>query len=212
VDTLNSGLPLVVGVIRGMNKSPAYSFIKERIALEFQKLEKDKITPWAFLLSDKGLKLTDFYGKEINYAGVEFEGSPRNTFWKGFIQLFLQDIVSRSFSETRSFCQTHGLDLKLPLDETAFLLKTGIKRAYHRMSEIDQRLRGRGYPDSVSRYNPEGEVAFFEAFVEERMSAELALTPKRNKTLNAFYEEQKFWFWFIGIVVAIIGVLIKVFG
>jgi len=74
-----------------MNRSPAYSFIRERIELEFQKLEKDKVTPWAFLLSGKGLKLTDFFGKEVSYAGVgvEFEGSPRTVFWKGFIQPFL---------------------------------------------------------------------------------------------------------------------------
>jgi hypothetical protein len=195
-----------------MNKSPAHSFIRERIELEFQKLEKDKITPWAFLLSGKGLKLTDFFGKEVNYAGVGFEGSPREKFWKGFIQPFLQDIVSKSFSETRSFCQTHGVDLKLPLEEAASLLKAGIRRVYHRMSDIDQRLRGKGYPDSVPRYSPEAEVAFSEAFVDERMSAELLLAPTRKKTLNTFYEEQKFWFWFIGIVVAIMGVLIKVFG
>jgi hypothetical protein len=195
-----------------MNKSPAYSFIRECIELKFQKLEKDKITPWAFLLSGKGLKVTDYFGKEVAYAGVEFEGSPREKFWKAFIQPFLQDIVSKSFSETRSFCRAHGVDLKLPLEETASLLKAAIERVYHRMSDIDQRLRGKGYPDSVTRYNPEAEVAFSEAFVEERMSAELALMPKKKRTLNAFYEEQKFWFWFIGIVVAIIGILIKVFG
>jgi hypothetical protein len=199
-------------VIPEMDKSPAYSFIREYIELEFEKIEKDKITPWAFLLSGKGLKLTDFFGKEITYAGVEFEGSPREKFWKGFIQPFLEEIVSKSFSETRSFCQTHGVDLKLPLEETASLLKASIERVYQRMSDIDQRLRGKGYPDSVPRYNPEAEEAYSKAFVEERMCAELALTPKRRKTLNTFYEEQKFWFWFIGIVVAIIGVLIKVFG
>jgi hypothetical protein len=46
-----------------MMNSPAYSFIKERIELEFQRLEKDKITPWAFFLTDKGLRLTNFFGK-----------------------------------------------------------------------------------------------------------------------------------------------------
>jgi hypothetical protein len=194
-----------------MNKSPAYSFIKERIELEFQKLEKDKITPWAFFLSGKGFKLTDFFGKDVTYAGGEFEGSPREKFWKGFIQPFLQDIVSKSFSETRSFCQTHGVNLRLPLEETASLLKDAIKRVYNRMSDIDQRLRGKGYPNSVPRYDPKAEVAFSEAFVEERMSAELALMPKRKKTLNTFYEEHKFLFWLITIAVAIIGVLIRLF-
>jgi hypothetical protein len=43
-------------VIREMKKSPAYSFIKEHIELEFQRLERDKITPWAFFLTKKRSK------------------------------------------------------------------------------------------------------------------------------------------------------------
>jgi hypothetical protein len=200
-------------VIREMKKSPAYSFIKEHIELEFQRLERDKITPWAFFLTKKGVKLTDFFGKEISYieGSLEFEGSPREFFWKGFIQPFLNDIVSRNFSETESFCREKGLDWKPPLEETALLLKTGIIRAYNRMSDIDQRLRGKGYPDSVSRYNPQREEAISEAFVDERLTAAAALQPTKKKTLNRLYEEQKFWFWVIGIIIAIVGVLIKIF-
>ncbi len=195
-----------------MDRSPAYSFIRERIELEFQKLEKDKLTPWAFFLSGRGLRLTNFFGKEVSYCGIEFEGSPRTVFWKGFIQPFLQDIASRGFSDTRNFCLAHGVELNKPMEETASLLKAGINGVYHRMSDIDQRLRGKGYPNSVPKYDPEAEIALSEAFVEERMSAELALTPRKRKTLNTFYEEQKFWFWFIGITVTIILALIKVFG
>jgi len=75
--------------------------------------------------------------------------------------------------------------LILPLEETASLLKAGIERVYHRMSDIDRRLRGKGYPNSVSKYNPEAEIAFSEAFVDERMSAELALTPTKERTSGA---------------------------
>jgi hypothetical protein len=195
-----------------MNRSPAYSFIRERVELEFQKLEKEKVTPWIFMPSGKPFRLTNFFGKEINYSGVGFEGSPRTVFWKGFIQPFLQDIVSRSFSETRNFCLTHNVEPKRPMEETAVLLKAGIKEIYRRMSDIDQRLRGKGQPNSVSKYEPETEIALFEAFIEERFSAERALTPKKRKTLNTFYEEQKFWFWFIGIVIAAAGVLLKFLG
>ena len=80
------------------------------------------------------------------------------------------------------------------------------------MSVIDQKLRGKGYPDSVPRYSPEREVASSEAFVDQRLTAEAALQPVARKTLNTFYEEQKFWFWFIGIVIAVAGVLLKIFG
>lgn len=197
-----------------MKESPAYSFIKERIELEFEHLEREKITPWTFFRTDKGARLTDFFGKEVSYigGGLEFEGSPREYFWNGFIQPFLNDIVSRNFSATEDFCRKKRLDWRLPLEETAFLLKTGIKKVYSRMSVIDQRLRGEGYPDSVPRYSPEKEVASSEAFVDQRLTAEAALQPAARKTLNTFYEEQKFWFWFIGIVIAIAGVLLKIFG
>ena len=196
-----------------MKKSPAYSFIKERIELEFQRLERDKITPWAFFRTNKGVNLTDFFGKKISYigGGFEFEGSQREFFWKSFIQPFLNDIVSRNFSETEKFCREKGPDWKPPLEETALLLKTGINRVYNRMSDIDQRLRGKGYPDSVSRYNPQREVAISEAFVDERLTAVAALQPTKKKTLNRLYEEQKFWFWFIRIIIAILGILKKIF-
>ena len=195
-----------------MNKSPAYSFIKERVELEFQKIEKDKVTPWAFFLSGKELRLTNFFGKEIYYSGIGFEGSPQEVFWKDFIQPFLQDITSRSFAETREFCITRGIELKQPIEETALLLKVGINRIYERMSDIDRRLRGKGIPNSVPKYNPKAEIEASEAFVLERMDAELALAPKKKRTLNTIYEEQKFWFWFIGIAIAVLGLLVKLFG
>ncbi len=197
-----------------MKKSPAYNFIKERVGLEFERLEREKITPWAFFRTDKGVRLTDFFGKEVSYigGGLEFEDSPKKYFWNGFIQPFLNDIVSRNFSATEDFCRKKGLDCRLPLEETAFLLKTGINKVYSRMSVIDQRLRGKGYPDSVPRYSPEREIASSEAFVDQRLTAEAALQPVTRKTLDTFYEEQKFWFWFIGIVIAVAGVLLKIFG
>jgi hypothetical protein len=195
-----------------MEESPAYSFIKERISLEFKRLEREKVTPWSFLTTDFGLHQTDFFGKQINYKGVGFEGSPREVFWNSFIQPFLMDIVSRSFSETVKFCSERGIDGKIPLEETAIILKQGINKIYERMVDIDRRLRGKGYPNSVSPYNPQAHVSSSEAFVEERLRAETALMSKKKNKLNAFYEEQKFWIWAIGVIIAVAGIIIKFFG
>jgi hypothetical protein len=145
-------------------------------------------------------------------GGLEFEGSPREYFWNGFIQPFLNDIVSKNFSATEDFCRKKGLGWRLPLEETALLLKTGINEVYVRMAAIDQRLRGKGYPDSVLRYSPKREIASSEAFVDQRLTAEAALQPVTRKTLNTFYEEQKFWFWFIGFIIAVGGMLLTMFG
>ncbi len=197
-----------------MKQSPAYSFIKERVELEFERLEREKVTPWAFFLTDKGVSLTAFFGKRVSYTGggLQFDDSPREYFWNSFIQPFLNDIVSKNFLETEGFCREKGLDWRLPLEETASFLKAGIRRVYQRMADIDRRLRGKGYPNSVPKRDPRNQIAASEAFVEERLSAELALMPKKRKTPNTIYEEQKFWFWFIGIIIAIIGVLLKIFG
>lgn len=197
-----------------MKQSPAYSFIKERIELEFERLEREKVTPWAFFLTDKGVRLTDFFGKLVSYTGggLQFDGSPRLYFRNGFIQPFINDIVSRNFLETEGFCREKGLGWRLPLEETAFFLKAGILRIYQRMSDIDQRLRGKGYPNSVPRHDLRSQAAVSTAFVEERLSAELALMPRERKTLNTIFEHQRFWFWFIGIIIAVVGVLLKIFG
>ncbi len=74
--------------------------------MEFERLEREKITPWAFFRTDKGVRLTDFFGKEVSYIGgdLKIEGFAREYFWNGFIQAFLNDIVSRKFYATEVFC------------------------------------------------------------------------------------------------------------
>jgi hypothetical protein len=47
------------------------------------------------------------------------------------------------------------------------------------MSDIDHRLRGKGFPKSVPKYDAAAERASSEAFVEERLAAELALGQKK---------------------------------
>jgi hypothetical protein len=190
-----------------INKSPAYSFIQERIELEFERLEREKITPWSCFRTDKGVQLTDFYGKVVSYSGggLLFESSPRAYFWNGFIQPFLNDIVSRNFAETEDFCRKKGLDWQLPLEETAFFLKAGINKIYKRMSIIDQRLRGEGFPDSVPLFNPKQEIVNSILFVDQRLTAMRILRPKFSKKFNSFYEENKFLFWLIGFIIAVLG-------
>ncbi len=60
---------------------------------EFEKLNKDKITPWAFFSTDVMPPITKFDGTVIHYRGIEFSGSAYLVFWEGFIEPFLQDII-----------------------------------------------------------------------------------------------------------------------
>ncbi len=61
------------------------------------------------------------------------------------------------------------------------------------MSDIDQRIRGKGYPYTVPRYDGVTETALSEEFVRERLSAELllALHTVRRKKVVKKREERK---------------------
>jgi len=195
-----------------MKPSPAYSFIKERLDREFDQLDKQKITPWAFLRTEYGVKVMGFDGREISFGGLEFDGTPRHIFWEAFAQPFLKDIVSRGFADTRAFCKEHVIDATQPMEETAAELRVGVEQIFTRMAEIDRRLRGKGFPDSVAAYNPAGKIHSIDTFITERLNAEIAIFPKPTNRWNRLYEEQKFWIWLVGVLIAIAGFTLKLLG
>lgn len=82
------------------SKSAIYHLTNKFIGNEYEKLRRDKITPWAFLHSGHTFKYTKYSGEEINYTGVRYEGSPEYIFWNGFIEPFLKDIIFRAIDNT----------------------------------------------------------------------------------------------------------------
>jgi len=192
-------------------KSPIHSFIKEMVDKEFSKLEKDKLTPWIFMETDHGLNVTSVDGSKVSYSGIAFSGTARQIFWERFSVPFFKDIISRVFYETRELCKSNGIKTASPLDDAAAQLRMKVESSLKKMVDIDRRLRGKGYPDSVKPYNPSKERAQTLDFLKERIEAEKLLFPKKSR-LNQFYEEQKFWIWIIGLLVAISAIVVQIIG
>jgi len=117
----------------------------------------------------------DFYGREIAYQGVKFEGSPRQVFWGRYIEPFLEDLVHRMVEETLRLAAARKQNAQQPLAEVGNLLKSVAQRAYRRMADIDQRLRGEGFPNRVPQRRIDGELARMEQFIDQRIQAECAM-------------------------------------
>lgn len=161
-----------------------YPVMSKLVRDEGEKLRRDKVTPWAFFHSDQLMRVVDFYGKEIacSGSGVAFEGSPRRIFWGRYIEPFLEDIVLRMLDRTVALCKDEGHDVKLALMETNLLLKRLIQETYDAMAGIDQRLRGRGYPNSVAKRNVSGEVDAMGRFTDARVTGVIAVArPSRTR-------------------------------
>lgn len=156
-------------------QSPLFGLIQPLVEREWIRLDRDQLTPWILLTAGPPFQVKDFHGHSISYQGILFDGSPRQVFWSRYIEPFLEDLTLRVFDEVLRVAAARNQDPRLPLREAAGLLKSVVRRAFHRMAEIDRRLRGRGYPLSVPIKNVDGHIASVETFVMERLQAELKM-------------------------------------
>jgi hypothetical protein len=193
------------------SRTNLYSIINKFINDEWEKLRRDQITPWVFLNSGKVFRCKDFYGKEMQYQGISFEGSPREVFWARYIEPFLEDISYRAIDQTIRFCNEKKGKLEKPILETAELLKILVRKTYELMADVDRRLRGCGYPETIGKRSVDAEVATMDRFIDDRVQSEIAMY-KRPWKIDDFYKDHPFLFWFITLALGIIGAaFIKIF-
>ena len=106
--------------------------------------------------------MSKFGGGEICISGVAFAGSAVDSFWIRYIEPFIEDAAIRAFENTRRLASERKLDLSRPLGETAGAIIGVSRKAFARMADIDRRLRGSGFPDSVPLRDTKSEQAAVE--------------------------------------------------
>lgn len=162
--------------------TPLYPTFKKRIEDAIELLLQNQVTPWAFLNSGKPFRVKRFDGREIEYEGVGFEGSPREVFWARYIEPFLEDLAVQEIRAAIALARERDVDAKLLLLEVQSLLRDGSQRVFARMAEIDQRLIGKGHPQNVPLRRVEQEVQKLGQFLDEQIQTELAMwKPKRSE-------------------------------
>ena len=79
------------------------------------------------------------------------------------------------------------------------------------MADVDRRLRGRGYPDTIWKQGVVGEIAVMDRFIDDRVQSEIAMYKPPAKSIK-FYHEHPFLFWSISIFLGILSVIFSVWG
>lgn len=146
-----------------------YPTIKHRFEVFSSKLIKEKITPWLFMV-DSGVKIEKADGSFINFKGVGFEGTPRDIFWGNFIEPFLKNELVSIMEDIKSEVFKFNLPLKevdKALKETVALYDEVIKKVYEQMADVDQRLRGKGNPQSVEKVDVSEKIDRMKVFINE---------------------------------------------
>ncbi|HEX7093849.1 MAG TPA: hypothetical protein VF205_09265, partial [Nitrospiraceae bacterium] len=120
-------------------KSDLYPKIRKLVNDAYEKLRREQLDPWRFF-NVKPLDCTDSQGKRIRYGGVKFEGSPREVFWGGYIDPFLENIIIETLDTVAQICSRASLSPAVYLDEASQLLTLFVTRVYRDMAEIDRVL------------------------------------------------------------------------
>lgn len=163
----------------GIDKYPEITFAVEN---KYKQLNTEKLTPWVFLNTGKMVPIKDFYGRTIHYRGaVRFEGSPREVFWGGFIDPFLEDIFVWAFEFTIDHAKKRNLDRREPILYTRECLTNGLYLIYNEMQKIDRNLRGNGYPDRVSPRDVSQEINKMQIKIDEYRDSVLEVSRIENK-------------------------------
>lgn len=164
----------------GVPRTGLYPRTRKQVS-DLHQAIRDKLTPWRFFNTGKPVKVTNFAGKQITYEGIEFEGSPRVVFWESFIEPFLENGIVNVLQNTLNECQQANLQPEEYIEEAANLLKIFVRKIYAEMAEIDQKIRGKGFPNSVQRRIVDGQIAHMERYINEHKSALMLLSSPHNK-------------------------------
>ena len=177
---------------------------------EFKHLVKEQVAPWVFFRTGK-FRIKKFDGGCISYSGIEFEGSPRLVFWQGCIEPFVEDVIKRMIEETIRLAKDKNVQISAVLSSTKANLSSGIDTVYSKMQEVDRRLRGKGYPESVPKRDISSEIKKMNNFLDKQIETyeDLAFqVPELG--LKRWYQENPHWVWIIAIIIAIITIIISV--
>lgn len=183
--------------------TPLYLRRSQVITDTYNHLDRVLFTPWAFFNTGTNVTVSNCEGRQLHIGstGIEFSGSARDVFWS-FFDADLRKVITEQIDATVKECEGIPALLKPALDETRGLLHGFVARAYERLAEIDQRLRGKGYPNSVSRKPVNGLIRFMQKTVDDYVQAALDLrslatakenlvTPDQDNIVEFTYEERQ---------------------
>lgn len=173
--------------------TPLYPTFAKHIDDAIEQLLHKQVNPWALLNTGLPMRVTTYDGRNISYQGGGFEGSSRLVFWSRYIEPFLEALTIKEITAAVAAARERGVDAKLLLPEVQGLLLSSSRKVFARMAHLDQRLLGKGHPQSVGLRSIENEVAGMKEFIDKHVRAELEMwRPEPGGKPSEKEREQKF--------------------
>lgn len=205
-------------IVTHFEKTPLYEKTKQKVDDFYIDIDRNKLTPWVFLRTGKMQEVKDYYGRSIIYqgegVGVGFEGSPSIVFWGDFIEPFLEhgiiDILEQVYNESIQ----SNLDPEPCINEAVGFFYGCISAVYFRMSVIDQKLRGKGYPETVQRRDVSEKINKMNEYLQGQQKAIVSISKSRYKpeSEETFFQTNTFKFVIIPLLAILVTLIVGIPG
>jgi hypothetical protein len=199
--------------------TPVELSIDAELIVEARHFANDWLFKWHGMTYDGGkTDVEDFRGGRIHFAGVKFGHQQQAIFWQA-IDRYLRQKTYAIFRQWEAETQSYPLvTRRSSIDGVERALGRFVAQILSRALDTDKRLRGSGYPESVTPYVPTpgkgggvgGEVARLaeahRSLIDQAMAGQTPklVTPVSYwKWIESFYSNNKGLIWFVGILLAI---------
>ena len=145
-----------------MSLSPLNEIIKTDVEEAFNVLIRDAVEPWVFFNSH-GVHVKKADGGFISYGQsrdvrIQFNGTVTRVFWGTFVDDRIKQTSRQLIESTRLKASARNISATEALTDCLTCIHSMITKVFHRMAVIDQRLRGKGYPDRVKKVDVQSRI------------------------------------------------------
>jgi hypothetical protein len=128
--------------------------LESDLQVEWQRFANGWFFKWHGMTYEGGATdVDDFRGGRIHYVGIKFGHQQQQVFWQAvgrYLNQKIHEVFKRWDTETAMYPE----HIRLPsIDGTERMLKQFVARIVAHGVDTDRRLRGSGYPESVSAYD-----------------------------------------------------------
>jgi len=179
-------------------KTPLF-ILSSRIVDELDKIISDRLMQWRMFGGGGVLLTKDYYGKQISYSWVKYEGSPREVLMNGFVEPFLENGIIDSFGKLKTICKEKNVEPEVYYVEMKELLNEVVSKAYSDLAETDRVLRGKGNPKSVNVMDVSGRISSMKDYLNNYYVALIHKADGNNESRKEEIFELKPKFYGVGV-------------
>ena len=139
-----------------MIPTPIELTIEAELNVEVQRFADQWLFPWHGMTYEGGKTDVDnFRGGRISYAGVRFDHQKRSIFWQA-IDTYLRQKIHDVFKQWESGSSGYSLTARRgSIEGVERTLRRFVARIMAHAVNTDQALRGGGYSENATKYDPQ---------------------------------------------------------